>query len=229
MPLQNQPLESGRPPQLVRPCLWLFSPNRDCQGGSSWLLETPELDLLIDCPALTEANLAFLQNRADQRQRHQAEPGGWIVMTSREGHGHCSQLQHALPWPVLIQEQEAYMLPDVTNKFSFKDQYELGQGLRLLWTPGPSPGSCVLHAAPPSMAALDGLFCGRLLVPVAAGQLAPLRTPRCFHWPRQLNSLKRLLQWLPTGSPDWIASGAALGALQGEKLVSGRSLLQAAA
>jgi hypothetical protein len=67
----------------------------------------------------------------------------------------------------------------------------------------------------------DGLFCGRLLLPTGPLDLAPLRTARCFHWPRQLSSIERLRAWLPEGSPAWIASGGALGALRGEKLVSG--------
>ena len=32
-------LEAGRPPQQLRQDLWLFPPNRDCQGGSSWWLD----------------------------------------------------------------------------------------------------------------------------------------------------------------------------------------------
>jgi hypothetical protein len=54
-----------------------------------------------------------------------------------------------------------------------------------------------------------------------------MRTRRCFHWPRQLRSLARLRQWLPSGSPEWIASGAGLGALRGAKLVHGGSGLLA--
>ena len=34
-------LEPGRPPTAVLPGLWLFPPNRDSQGGSAWLLDTP--------------------------------------------------------------------------------------------------------------------------------------------------------------------------------------------
>jgi hypothetical protein len=67
---------------------------------------------------------------------------------------------------------------------------------------------------------LDGLFCGRLLVPLAPGRLGPLISRRTFHGPRQLRSLARLREWLPAGSPHWIASGAGLGALRGEKLVA---------
>ena len=213
--------EPGRPPRPVRSDLWLFAPNRDNQGGSAWFLDHADRDLLIDAPALTEANLAFLQ----QRPRP-----GQIVLTGRDGHGRCRALQEALGWPVLVQEQEAYLLPGVKDLETFGREQALTPGLRLLWTPGPSPGACVLHALGPSSEAGgdDGgvLFCGRLLVPVAPGRLEPRRSRRCFHWPRQIASLRALEAWLPAGSPGWIASGAGLGALQGETLVGqGESLL----
>ena len=196
----------------MRPGLWLFAPNRDCQGGSAWLYEATELDVLVDVPALSEANLAWLRQRASLRP-------GWIVLTGRHAHGRCRALQAELDWPVLVQEQEAYLLPSVPDLHSFGQAHNLAAGLQLLWTPGPSPGSCVVHAH--GGTAGDGLFCGRLLVPLAPGRLGPLRRPGTFHWLRQLQSLERVRQWLPAGSPDWIASGAGLGALRGEKLLHG--------
>ncbi len=209
------PLEPGRPPQAVLPALWLFAPSRDSQGGSAWWLELADLDLLIDVPALTAANLAFLRQRSERRGGGAAPP--WIVLTGRHGHGRCLALQRQLGWPVLVQEQEAYLLPGLEALHSFADHHALGEGVRLLWTPGPSPGSCVLHVRASS--GLDGLFCGRLLVPLAPGRLVPLRTRLTFHWPRQLRSLDRLRHWLPPDSPGWIATAAALGALRGERLV----------
>ena len=217
--------EPGRPPRPVRSDLWLFAPNRDNQGGSAWFLEHSDRDLLIDVPALTQANLAFLQ--------HRSRPGQ-IVLTGRDGHGRCRALQEALGWPVLVQEQEAYLLPGVRGLETFGSEHVLSAGLRLLWTPGPSPGACVLHAHGGGAGGADygvddhggGLFCGRLLVPVAPGRLEPRRSRRTFHWFRQIASLRALRGWLPAGTPDWIASGAGLGALRGETLVgSGQSLL----
>jgi glyoxylase-like metal-dependent hydrolase (beta-lactamase superfamily II) len=212
----------------VLPRLLLFAPSRESQGGSSWWLETEHLDLLIDCPALTETNLSFLAERARRRpsggERHEA----FIVLTGRDGHGRCRRLQQALGWPVLVQEQEAYLLPGVNALVVFAEEHCLRDGVRLLWTPGPSPGACVLHVAGSSTGGMDGLFCGRLLQPVGPGHLAPLRSRRCFHWPRQLRSLAKLRTWLPEGSPDWIATSAPLGALRGEKLVGeGAHLLTA--
>ncbi len=196
----------------MRPGLWLFAPNRDTQGGSAWLYEAAELDVLVDVPALSEANLTWLRQRARQRS-------GWIVLSGRHGHGRCRALQAELGWPVLVQEQEAFLLPSQPDLHRFGARHDLATGLALLWTPGPGPGSCVLHAR--GGTAGDGLFCGRLLVPLAPGRLGPLRRAGSFHWPRQLRSIERLREWLPDGSPDWIASGAGLGALRGEKLLHG--------
>ncbi len=220
-PLGETPLEEGRPPQPVIPGLWLFAPNRDSQGGSTWWLELAELDLLIDVPAFTQANRAFLRERAARRGSapEGMAPSSWIVLTGRQGHGRCRRWQRELGWPVLVQEQEAYLLPGVAALRTFGAEHALAEGVRLLWTPGPSPGACVLHVQ--RQGGLDGLFCGRLLVPLAPGRLGPLRTRLTFHWPRQLRSLARLRQWLPPGSPAWIATAAGLGALRGERLVTG--------
>ena len=208
----SAPAEAGRPPQPVLDGLWAFAPNRDCQGGTAWWLEHAEGALLIDCPAYTAANLAFLRER----------PAGMLLLTSREGHGRARRFQEALGWPVLVQEQEAYLLPGVQQLQTFGDELALSPGLRLLWTPGPTPGACVLHASGEP----DVLFCGRLLSPTAPGAAAPLPTARSFHWGRWQRSLKKLKAWLPQGSPRWIASGAGLGALAGEKLIGpGRPLL----
>ncbi len=206
-------LEAGRPPTTVLPGLWVFAPSRDSLGGTSWLLALPgQAPLLIDVPAYTAANLAALRTAG----------AGTILLTSREGHGRCRRWQEALGWPVRLQEQEAYLLPGVVGLRPFGDALDLGGGVRALWTPGTTPGACVVHAA----GDLDVLFCGRLLVPTAPGEARPLRTARTFHWGRQGRSLQALARWLPPGSPRWIASGAGLGALQGEKLIDGgRALL----
>ena len=225
--LMGRPADPGRPPQPVGAHLWLFAPNRDSQGGSAWWLDFAEAravagsedvaGVLIDCPALTEANLRFLQERGE----------GVIVLLGREGHGRTRRLQEALGWPVLVQEQEAYLLPGVQRLRRFGAELELAAGLRLLWTPGPTPGASVLLAEVGDPAE-SLLFCGRLLSPLAPGQAGPLRTSRSFHWGRWLRSLDQLRRWLPAGMPGWLASGAGLGALRGDKLIGqGRGVIDA--
>ena len=155
-------LEAGRPPQQLRDDLWLFPPNRDSQGGSSWWLDLDPEPVLVDCPPLTEASLTALCQLAGTRSPR-------ILLTSREGHGRLRRVQERLGWPVLVQEQEAYLLPNVEPLDTFAEEHTTVSGLRLLWTPGPTPGSCVVFAPVPN----ELLFCGRLLTPWAPGQLAP--------------------------------------------------------
>lgn len=208
-----EPLPEGRPPRQVLENLWLFAPNRDTLGGSAWWLETPEWEgcagLLIDCPGLNQANLAFLRERGPGR----------LVLTSRDGHGRTRRFQEELQWPVSLQEQEAYLLPTVDGLEPFSFEQSLAPGYSLRWTPGPTPGSAVLLAD----RAFNGsplLFCGRLLSPVASGEARPLRTRRSFHWSRWLRSLEALGDWLPRSTPVALASGAGLGALRGEALIA---------
>ena len=96
-------LEVGRPPHQLRPDLWLFPPNRDCQGGSSWWLQRGDESVLIDCPPLSRATLTFLERVSVDRKVR-------ILLTSREGHGRLKRVQDHFGWPVLVQEQEAYLL-----------------------------------------------------------------------------------------------------------------------
>ena len=212
-------LEAGRPPQQLRDDLWLFPPNRDSQGGSSWWLDLDPEPVLVDCPPLTEASLTALRQLAGTRSPR-------ILLTSREGHGRLRRVQERLGWPVLVQEQEAYLLPTVAERQSFADELELEPGLRLVWTPGPTPGSCCLHWAQQPR---NVLFCGRLLWPTAAGGVELRQTESTFHSPRQRRSLQRLSQWLGPDQPAQIACAAGLGPLRGAKLVeSGAAALQAA-
>jgi len=201
-------LEPGRPPVQIRPDLWLFPPNRDCRGGSSWWLDVDPEPVLVDCPPLTEASLEALLRLARGRFCR-------ILLTSREGHGRLRRLQERIQWPVLVQEQEAYLLPGVQQLETFAEETTTVSGLRLLWTPGPTPGHAVVHAP----GEVNVLFCGRLLVPVAKNQVAPLQHRRTFHWPRQQRSLRHLRRWLPSEAAPALASGAGLGALRGEHLV----------
>ena len=201
----------------VHPDLEVFPPNRRGDGGSAWLLRSAGgLAVLVDVPELSAAHL----------ERLQAEPRGVVVLTHRRNHGDCRQLQRLLGWPVVVHEQEAYLLPQVQPSRSFRDVHELEPGLRLLWTPGPTPGSCVLHWR---QGERDVLFCGRLLLPNGSGGVRARQGPGTFHWRRQCRSLGRLLAWLPPGSPAEIACGAGLASLQAQPLVpSGQVALAAA-
>ncbi|MFY8149637.1 MAG: MBL fold metallo-hydrolase [Prochlorococcaceae cyanobacterium] len=224
LPAAPAALEPGRPPQQVLEGLWCFAPSRDLQGGTAWRGARRGGRRGVDGPPPPVALGACLAARHGAGGA--AAGGHRIVLTSREGHGRVARWQERLGWPVLVQEQDAYLLPNLPGLIPWGLEHEPCEGVRLLWTPGPTPGSCVAHGRPPA-SPHDLLFCGRLLAATAPERLAPLRQPRTFHWSRQLRSLVALQQWLPAGSPEWIACGGGLGALRGPKLVGkGAALLE---
>ena len=201
------------PPQNLRKGLWVFPSNISSHGGTSWCLEFGDELVLIDCPAIIEQNIDFLRTLGTGKQSR-------IILTSREGHGNIRELQSLLGWSVLVQEQEAYLLPDLPGLETFETEAETVSGLRLLWTPGPTPGSCVVYAPPPR----NVLFCGRLLIPLNSNNLGIFRHRRTFHWARQQKSLENLLSWLPSDSFPSLASGASLLAVHPVKLFEWDSL-----
>lgn len=187
----------GCPPRAAGETLWRFEPDRDQQGRSAWLLQSREGAVLVDVPALTRANLAALN----------AHDPGQVVLTHRGGHGRIRRFLEHLDWRVWIQEQEAYLLPDV-NTTSFNDLARIGSHLTLHWTPGPTPGSCCLHWQEGTR---DVLFCGALLQSGRDGGAAPVRTAHTFHWGRQIRSLERLRLRLGPRQPGEIACSSGSG------------------
>jgi len=196
-------------PKKIREGVWVFPPNHSTKGGASWWLGCQPEPVLIDCPPLNSATLDALKRLSAGRK-------AIILLTNREGHGRVRALQELLDWPVLLQEQEAYLLPGLKVVESFAEEHTTSSGVRLLWTPGPTPGSCVAYAPEP----WNVLFCGRLLIPVAFDRLDSLPNRRTFHWLRQQNSLKKMRQWIPPEARPSLASGAGLGMLGGQKLLA---------
>ncbi len=184
--------------------LWVFPPNKLCNGSRSWWLKCDPEPVLIDCPPVNQGNIDFLKSASSGRS-------SLIVLTNRQAHGRILELQEALSWPVLVQEQEAYLLPGLNQLRSFSNEYLTASGLRLLWTPGPTPGSCSVYASEP----WNVLFCGRLLIPLKSNRLGALRTRNTFHWTRQQKSLQKLRHWLPRDLSLSLAFGSGLEPLGG--------------
>ena len=201
------------PPEKLTDELWVFPPNPDCNGGTSWWLDCYPEPVLIDCPPLNELSIQFLKEQGKKRLPR-------IILTNREGHGNIQDLQDFLGWPLLIQEQEAYLIPETPFLETFQNEYRTISGLELLWTPGPTPGSCVVYAPAPR----NVLFCGRLLIPLNSCHMGISRNRRTFHWTRQQKSLEKLLNWIPSNALPLLASGAGLGAIAPQKLLSWEAL-----
>ncbi len=206
--LSSQRETSSKQPRLVLggnggSCphsIFAFSPNRDTLGGTAYLIVETEGNILIDCPAWDETTRNFLHTQGVRS----------LIMTHRGGLGKVREIQQALGCDVVIQEQEAYLLPGLQVQ-TFEKELSLNSNSHVIWTSGHSPGtSCVHHNA------LGGvLFSGRHLMPDRHGNPAPLRTAKTFHWGRQIRSVQMLLDQFTPDTMQFLCPGANTGFLRG--------------
>ncbi len=196
------------PPKLPRsviegvdPAVYAFPPNRETLGGTAYFLA--QHNILIDAPAWNEENLQFLRDCGGVKL--------W-VMTHRGGFGkQVAKMAQQLGVKVVVQEQEAYLLPEVDCQ-TFHHNQTLSEGCDVIWTPGHSPGSaCIYYASHGGM-----LFTGRHLLSDRAGNPTPLRIAKTFHWPRQMRSVQVLRDRFSVETLSWICPGASIGMLRGK-------------
>ena len=194
---------NAKVPRLIMPGIFAFTPNRDTLGATSYLIVDKIGNILFDCPAWHEANQQFIQSQGGVRS---------LIISHRGGIGkNVLEMQQTLNCQVIMQEQEAYLLPEVEVK-SFSDRLTLSPDLELLWTPGHSPGSSCLYAKKHG----GILFTGRHLLPKSQTEIVPLRTSKTFHWGRQLNSIAQLRDRFDASSLEYIMPGANTGYLRGK-------------
>lgn len=209
-----------KPPRAVLEGVYAFPPNRSTLGGTAYFIVENAVqndrlsgggiaekasNLLIDCPTWTDAYADFM-----------AEQGGvrWLVLTHRGGFSQVKDWQARFDCEVVMQEQEAYLLPGVAVT-SFCDRTHLGPDTQVLWTPGHSPGSACVYI--PRHGGV--LFTGRHLLPNRQGQPVPLRLSKTFHWPRQLRSVQKLLDTFSPETLTHICPGASTGFLRGQPTI----------
>lgn len=211
-PLENtivaQPKPITKPPTTIlggqkeTPKIFAFPPNRDTLGGTAYLIAEAGASILIDCPAWNDTNLEFC------RTQSQVE---WLVITHRGGIGKAKEIQHTLGCTILIQEQEAYLLPELAVA-TFQDEFVVNARTQVIWTVGHSPGSaCVYYNGFGGV-----LFTGRHLLPDQQGSPMPLKTSKTFHWQRQLRSVQKLLDRFSPETLQFICPGGSTGFLRGK-------------
>jgi glyoxylase-like metal-dependent hydrolase (beta-lactamase superfamily II) len=190
-------------PRLICENIFAFPPNRETLGGTAYLILSPEGNILIDSPLWPENNLEFCQQQGGVK---------YLFLTHRGGISkQINKIQQNLDCQLLIQEQEAYLLPNLQIT-TFSDQFQLNRDCQVFWTPGHSPGSSCLYYA-----LLGGvLFTGRHLLPNQQGECIPWRMKKTFHWRRQLNSQKKISDRLFFKSLNYICPGANTGYLKGQ-------------
>jgi len=192
-------------PRQILPGIFAFTPNRDTLGATSYLIVDKIGNILFDCPAW-EVNQEFIQSQGGIKS---------LVISHRGGIGkNVLSMQQALNCQVIMQEQEAYLLPEA-EVTSFSDRLTLSPDLELLWTPGHSPGSSCLY----SQQQRGILFTGRHLLPKSPSEVVPLRTPKTFHWRRQLDSIALLRDRYDATTLKYILPGANTGYLRGKGYV----------
>lgn len=204
------PSPSPKAPRLVFDTVYAFPPNRDTQGGTAYLIvnntsEGQPANLLIDAPAWDESNRQWLLDQGGVQQ---------LFITHRGGIGQAAKVHKALNCEVVIQEQEAYLLPD-TPITPFHHSFRFSPALEAIWTPGHSPGSaCLYYSAHGGV-----LFTGRHLLPNRSGNPEPLRLAKTFHWPRQLQQVEALRTRFSAKSLAHLCPGASTGFLRGQRSI----------
>ncbi|MEM8806314.1 MAG: MBL fold metallo-hydrolase [Cyanobacteria bacterium P01_G01_bin.38] len=206
----SSPGTTAKAPRQVLDKVYAFPPNRDTLGGTAYLLLEKDsagsaANLLIDCPAAVPTLLDFIESQGGVR---------WLVFTHRGGIGKVKDLKSRFGCTVVMQEQEAYLLPQVPLT-SFQQTFRFSPTSHALWTPGYSPGSACLY----TQAHGGVLFTGRHLLPNREGQPVPLRFSKTFHWPRQLRSVQRLRDELSAETLRYLCPGANTGFLRGKRVI----------
>jgi glyoxylase-like metal-dependent hydrolase (beta-lactamase superfamily II) len=184
--------------------IYAFPPNRATLGGTAYFI-LGETNTLVDCPAWNDTHHQFLQAQGGVHQ---------LFLTHRGAIAKVKEIQQAFNCAVVMQEQEAYLLPGITIT-SFQQELSLSSGDRAIWTPGHSPGSACLYS--PNFGGV--LFSGRHLLPTPNGTIAPIQTAKTFHWRRQQRSLQQLIERFNADTLQIICPGANIGFLRGKLFV----------
>ncbi|KYC42501.1 MBL fold metallo-hydrolase [Scytonema hofmannii PCC 7110] len=185
--------------------IFAFPPNRDTLGGTAYFIVRNEGNILIDCPAVDTINQNFL---------HSHRGVSYFFLTHRGAIGKTEEIQRIFNCKILIQEQEAYLLPGLTVT-TFGQEFTLDSTVQMIWTPGHSPGSsCLYYKGKGGV-----LFSGRHVLPNLQGDPEPLRTAKTFHWWRQIESIKLLLKNFTPETLHYICPGANTGFLRGQRFI----------
>jgi glyoxylase-like metal-dependent hydrolase (beta-lactamase superfamily II) len=92
----------------------------------------------------------------------------------------------------------------------FEREFALSDRMKAFWTPGHSPGSSCLYDSRSG----GVLFSGRHLLPNREGAPVPLKTAKTFHWPRQINSVKSIIDRFSPSTLQYICPAANTGFLR---------------
>jgi glyoxylase-like metal-dependent hydrolase (beta-lactamase superfamily II) len=190
----------SKQPRPVLDNIFAFPPNRDTLGATAYFIVENQSNILVDCPAWDEVSQTFLLSRGGVRL---------LFLTHRGAIGKAREIQEATGCDILIQEQEAYLLPGLKVTV-FEREFAVSDRMKAFWTPGHSPGSSCLYDSRSG----GVLFSGRHLLPNREGAPVPLKTAKTFHWPRQINSVKSIIDRFSPSTLQYICPAANTGFLR---------------
>lgn len=212
--MQGHPTDDQSTLNPVLKTIFSFAPNRDTLGGTAYYILSSHGNVLLDCPAWNDSTQELLDQLGGVR---------WLAFTHRGAMGplsHVQQIQSHFQCDILVQEQEAYLLPGL-ELTTFQQTLQLDGNSRMIWTPGHTPGSvCFYHQIKDDDDADKGvLFTGRHLLPNHQGQIQPLRVAKTFHWFRQLRSLQALQDSFTEETLHFGCPGANIGFLRKQRMI----------
>lgn len=166
--------------------LWTIGPT----DAQSYFLRSPEGGVLIDPP-----------DDGGESAPHFEKNGGlrWIFLTHRDSVSGAAAYAERFGAEVLIHEDDRSAI-DLPVRI-FREDFDLADGLKVIWTPGRTAGSsCLLCDKHEGV-----LFTGEhILLPKAGAR--PVSDTRTWNWDQQLDSAVKLLGYefavlLPYRSP----------------------------
>jgi hypothetical protein len=193
----------SKAPRQILNDLFAFSPNRETLGGTAYFIKQNSGNILVDCPIWDQTTQDFITDQGGIR---------YLFFTHRGGIGQkVKEMQQIFKFEAVIQEQEAYLLPEIEVK-TFRDKIILTEICQGIWTAGFSPGSACLYCD------LEGgiLFSGRHLLPDPTGEIKPIRTDKTFHWQRQLRNVEKINNLFNCTNLKYICPGGNTGFLKGK-------------
>ena len=92
-----------RPPREIFPTVYSFTPNRETLGGTAYFIVEKSGNTLVDCPPWHDGTVDFLQEQGGVKT---------LFITHRNAiSNQVAKIQAALECEIVIQEQEAYLMP----------------------------------------------------------------------------------------------------------------------
>ena len=149
-------------------------------GGKGFLVAGPKYNVMVDTPACTDDVIRAVRVAGGLR---------YIFLSHRDEIGEVCALKQALGGAVILHRSEASLVPCGTD-LPFDTDFEVEPGLRVIHTPGHTPGSSclLLHRGD-----LKVLFTGDHILRRRDEVPAPLHFPWTFDWDAQVASARRLL------------------------------------